>query len=257
MGYLVLQIHYKTVDKFLPPRNESDSSGLTLLTTKEKVPRRAGVYLLGTGGVIPRHSTIYMETACLYYNKFVLHPFAYRTHTHKLGKVVSGYAIHNGKWEEIGRKSPQLPQMFYNVTNPGLTIQRGDIMAARCTMKNDRTKDVYIGSTQNDEMCNFYIMYYVDGDELPRQKYCFSQGPLNWNWRNFYFHRRLQLARAPDTISVDPKTGTQYDQAILQDLPMNDGRHLSPQSEQKLYNMLRQQKVKKTVQDAYDYLADY
>lgn len=28
-----------------------------------------------------------------------------------LGKVVSGYVIHNGKWKEIGRKNPQLPQV--------------------------------------------------------------------------------------------------------------------------------------------------
>lgn len=240
--YLVMQIHYKNVDKFLPPKNQTDSSGLTLEMTKEKVKRRAGIYLLGTNGVIPRHSTVYMETACLYYNKFVLHPFAYRTHTHKLGRVVSGYVVRNGKWTEIGRKNPQLPQMFYNITNPGLTIQRGDILAARCTMKNDGVKDVYIGSTQADEMCNLYVMYYVDGETLPHQKYCFSPGPLHWNWRNFYFHRRLQLNRAPNTISVEPASGTMYKESILQDIPVNDQSELaSDRREQTLYNLLSQQ----------------
>lgn len=252
--YLVMQIHYKNVEKFLPPKNQNDSSGLTLLMTKEEAKRRAGVYLLGTDGVIPRHSTVYMETACLYYNKFVLHPFAYRTHTHKLGKVVSGYVIHNGKWKEIGRKNPQLPQMFYNVTNPGLTINRGDILAARCTMKNEGTKDVYIGATHDDEMCNFYVMYYVDGHELPHQKYCFSQGPLSWNWRDFYFHRRLQLARAPNTISVEPESGTMYQQSILRDLPQNDKSDFS-RKEQTLYNLLSQQQKVKTMPN--DYLEDY
>lgn len=112
----------------------------------------------------------------------------------------------------------------------------------------------FFRATHDDEMCNFYVMYYVDGDELPHQKYCFSQGPLNWNWRDFYFHRRLQLAQAPNTISVEPETGTMYQQSILVDLPMNDKSDFS-RKEQTLYNLLSQQKVKKTV--AYDYLADY
>ena len=100
-------------------------------------------------------------------------------------------------------------------------------------------------------------MYYVDGDELPHQKYCFSQGPLNWNWRNFYFRHRLQLARAPDTISMEPETGTMYQQSILQDLPMNDKRDLPAGKEQLLYNLLSQQNVKKSVPVAYDYLTGY
>ncbi|CAI9733851.1 probable peptidylglycine alpha-hydroxylating monooxygenase 1 isoform X2 [Octopus vulgaris] len=214
--YLVLQIHYKNVDKFLPPKNETDSSGLTLTVTDGPIRRRAGVYLLGTGGVIPRRSSVYLETACLYNERIVLHPFSYRTHTHSHGKVVSGYLIHNGKWHELGRKNPQKPQMFYNTTTSGLEIRRGDILAARCTMVNKESHDIFIGPTQNNEMCNFYVMYYVDGAHIPEDNYCMSPGPLRWSWRNFYFQRRFKMSNAPNTISVEPESGTYYAQEILQ-----------------------------------------
>jgi len=48
-------------------------------------PKRAGVYLMGTDGEIPAHSTTYMETACSYNEPVVMHPFAYRTHAHTHG----------------------------------------------------------------------------------------------------------------------------------------------------------------------------
>lgn len=204
--YLVLQVHYKDVTSFKPPNNGHDSSGITLVTTKTPMPKRAGVYLLGTGGSIPAHSVEYMETECKYTGDEVLHPFAFRTHTHTLGQVVSGYRIRNGEWTEIGRKSPKLPQMFYNTTSSGLTIQPGDILAARCTMKNDLDRKVYIGATQNDEMCNFYMMYYVDGDKIYHDTSCFSPGPPYSNWGTLTDSESMKLDNIPKSASKVPGT---------------------------------------------------
>ncbi len=78
-------------------------------------------------------------------------PFAYRTHAHKLGVVNSGYVIKTDpitqeqEWIELGRRSPQLPQMFYPVTNQGIQINKGDVLAARCTMYNFKDHKVSIG----------------------------------------------------------------------------------------------------------------
>lgn len=45
--------------------------------------------------------------------QMAIHPFAFRTHTHKLGKVVSGYRIDaNEQWHLIGKGNPQLPQVW-------------------------------------------------------------------------------------------------------------------------------------------------
>ncbi|KAH7963193.1 hypothetical protein HPB52_019957 [Rhipicephalus sanguineus] len=49
-------------------------------------------------------------------------------------------------------------------------------------MYNFRNRPTYVGSTGNDEMCNFYMMYYVDGDRILDKKDCFSYGPPVYYW---------------------------------------------------------------------------
>jgi peptidylglycine monooxygenase len=51
-----------------------------------RLEKEAGVLLLGTGGSIQPMSVEKMETSCMINEKKVLHPFAYRTHTHSLGE---------------------------------------------------------------------------------------------------------------------------------------------------------------------------
>lgn len=106
----------------------------------------------------PPHTTTFFETACEMEDSRVIHPFAFRVHTHSLGKVqnydlgcypdqasnynfkllgkvVSGWKVSgNDKWDLIGKRDPQLPQMFYPVENKSLTISSGDHIASRCTM---------------------------------------------------------------------------------------------------------------------------
>ena len=92
------------------------------------------------------------------------------------GKVVSGWKVENSdSWELIGKQDPQKPQMFYPVENKGLTLTRGDVVAARCTMVNTRDRTTFVGATKEDEMCNFYIMYWVEGDSPMDQTTCFSR----------------------------------------------------------------------------------
>lgn len=60
--------------------------------------------------------------------------------------------------------------MFYPVVKNATNIRQGDLLAARCTMYNFRDHNVRVGATGKDEMCNFYLMYYVDGDRILEQK---------------------------------------------------------------------------------------
>ncbi|XP_052796363.1 peptidylglycine alpha-hydroxylating monooxygenase-like isoform X2 [Mya arenaria] len=211
INYLVVQIHYKNVTTFLPPANGHDNSGLTLTMTNTPQRRRAGVYLLGTSGSIPPNSVTYMETECSFNENFEVHPFAFRTHAHGLGQVTSGYRIRDGQWTEIGRQTPQKPQMFYNSTTPGLVVKKGDILAARCTMKNDKNTVMNIGSTQNDEMCNFYMMYYVDGDKTMSGTYCFTEGPPRYYWANDE-RMRNAIKNIPKDASLVPGEKTPLQQ---------------------------------------------
>lgn len=201
--WLVLQVHYKNVTKFLPPLHGTDNSGVTMHTTSVPQPKRAGVYLLSTDGRIPPHSTTYMESACSIDEPVDIHPFAYRVHAHAHGEVVSGYRVRDGKWTEIGRMSPKKPQMFYNVTHPGMTIEEGDIVAARCTMVNNENRTVKVGQTQQDEMCNFYMMYWVPGEHLLDDNYCTTAGPPNWYWNKI---ASIHVENIPDSASIIPGT---------------------------------------------------
>ncbi|KAL5004011.1 hypothetical protein ScPMuIL_017467 [Solemya velum] len=188
--YLVVQLHY--ANKF--EEGKTDDSGVTLHMTFTPQPKQAGFYVLGTFGSIPALAKEdHHESACDYRDENVIYPIGYRTHSHHLGVVTSGYRIRNGVWTEIGRMSPQLPQTFYNVTNPGIDIRDGDILAARCTMTSERIEDTKIGPTNKDEMCNFYIMYYTFSKADLHIQYCFRYAHM-FQWGKY-------LDNIPNTAS--------------------------------------------------------
>ncbi|PAV86857.1 hypothetical protein WR25_13174 [Diploscapter pachys] len=179
--YLVMQVHY------MKQQDQEDTSGVTLTHTKEPQPKTAATMLLVTGGVVPPKSTESFETACVIDESVELHPFAYRTHTHKHGVDVSGWIVQENEkgddmWTLIGRRDPQLPQMFVPVSNQSIVINQGDLLAARCILKNDENQEITIGPTGSDEMCNFYIMYWADSDKVLQDNTCFSPGAPYYYW---------------------------------------------------------------------------
>lgn len=66
--------------------NELLPCGFNPLCNVGRLEKEAGVILLGTGGSIPSMSVEKMETSCIINEKKMIHPFAYRTHTHSLGE---------------------------------------------------------------------------------------------------------------------------------------------------------------------------
>lgn len=68
-------------------------------------------------------------------------------------------------------------------------------------MVNNGSTTIKVGSTQNDEMCNFYIMYWIEGSDLPEEKYCFTPGPPTWSWDNM---AGLSEEQAPADASQVP-----------------------------------------------------
>ncbi|XP_032873260.1 peptidyl-glycine alpha-amidating monooxygenase isoform X1 [Amblyraja radiata] len=175
INYIVLQVHYGDVTAFRD--NHKDCSGVTLQMTFLKQPLIAGIYLLMSANAVipPNEKVVNADIACVY-KQTTIHPFAFRTHTHQLGQVVSGYRVRDGKWTLIGRQSPQLPQAFYHVEN-SMDIEYGDTIAARCVFTGKgRTTVTQIGQTSKDEMCNLYIMYYMDSKHAKPYMYCMQEG---------------------------------------------------------------------------------
>lgn len=108
--YLVLQVHYAHIEHFSDGIT-TDDSGVFIHYTTKVLNKLAGVLLLGTSGMIAPMKTEHMETLCDIKEDKKIYPFAYRTHTHSLGKVVSGYRVRtdaNGvdNWTLLGKRDP-------------------------------------------------------------------------------------------------------------------------------------------------------
>ncbi|XP_053330515.1 peptidyl-glycine alpha-amidating monooxygenase isoform X2 [Spea bombifrons] len=193
--YFVLQVHYGDVSAFRD--KHKDCTGVTVQITPEKQPLIAGIYLMmSVDTVIPPGEKVNADIACAY-NRPTMHPFAYRVHTHHLGQVVSGYRIRHGKWTLIGRQSPQLPQAFYPIEH-SLDVSAGDILAARCLFTGEgRTTETRIGGTSSDEMCNLYIMYYMDAAHASSYMTCIQTGDPE------LFQDIPQIANIPVPVSPE------------------------------------------------------
>lgn len=179
--YLVLQVHY------MHKTSEPDFSGITIESTDQQMPKTAATLLMVTGGEMAPHTKEHFETACVIDEDVVMHPFAFRTHTHSHGKMVSGWKIIESEdgtdnWQLIGKMDPMKPQMFYPVEDKNVVLRKGDIIASRCTMENNEDHVVEVGATGADEMCNFYMMYWVDSGRVLKDNTCFSAGPPNYHW---------------------------------------------------------------------------
>ncbi|XP_037657697.1 peptidyl-glycine alpha-amidating monooxygenase isoform X6 [Choloepus didactylus] len=159
--YFVLQVHYGDISAFRD--NHKDCSGVSLHLTRLPQPLIAGMYLMmSVDTVIPAGEKVVNADISCHYKMYPMHVFAYRVHTHHLGQVVSGYRVRNDQWTLIGHQSPQLPQAFYPVEHP-VDVSFGDILAARCVFTGEgRTEATHIGGTSSDEMCNLYLMYYME-----------------------------------------------------------------------------------------------
>ncbi|KAK6727683.1 hypothetical protein RB195_005396 [Necator americanus] len=157
--YFVLQVHY--AQPFAG--DVKDFSGVTLHMTHQKPPNLAAVLLFVSSETIPPgRNQVQINVSCEYDGAIDLHPFAFRTHTHAMGRVVSAYYKHDGQWTKIGARNPQWPQLFESIsTNP--VIKKGDLMAATCRFdSHDKKTPTPMGSMGVNEMCNFYMMFYYD-----------------------------------------------------------------------------------------------
>uniref|UniRef100_A0A8D2QMP2 Peptidylglycine alpha-amidating monooxygenase n=1 Tax=Zosterops lateralis melanops TaxID=1220523 RepID=A0A8D2QMP2_ZOSLA len=194
--YFVLQVHYGDIGAFRD--KHKDCSGVTLHLTHQKQPLIAGMYLMmSVNTVIPPGKKVVNADIACHYKRSPMHLFAYRVHTHRLGKVVSGYRVRNGQWTLIGRQSPQLPQAFYPVKYP-VEISYDDMLAARCVFSGEgRTTETHIGGTANDEMCNFYIMYYMEA------KHAVSYMTCTQNANPEMFRNIPQEANIPIPVKSD------------------------------------------------------
>lgn len=180
INFIVLQVHYGSTKMFARNPMLTDNSGIFINTVPASDPsihKQAGVLLLASYGRVLRGESKH-EISCTVAEDKTIHPFRFRTHTHKLGTLVSGYKLtKDGKTTLIGEGNPQLPQMFYPIKDKSLSLTKGDMVFAYCNYNNTMGRVVDIGMTGQDEMCNFYLMYWTDSAETLNQKICLQANP--------------------------------------------------------------------------------
>lgn len=191
--FLVLQVHYghhhHSAMQHMPEL--TDNSGLVLdikPDNKESgITKQAGVLILISLGRVQEGKSRH-EIWCDIEDDIEIHPFRYRVHTHKLGTRVLGAKVSSSAQKQadrdliIGDGDPQKPQMFYPVKEKDLVIRRNDTVYASCEFNNNRGHAVRIGATGDDEMCNFYLMYWTDNSKLLTKSQCFGQNPRSFGF---------------------------------------------------------------------------
>ncbi|XP_061118264.1 peptidyl-glycine alpha-amidating monooxygenase B isoform X2 [Conger conger] len=220
--YFVLQIHYGDITAFRD--HHRDCSGLTLRMTSKPQPFIAGMYLMmSVDTVIPPGKKVTNADIACSYQSYPMYAFAFRTHTHSLGQVVSGYRVRDDRWTLIGRQSPQLPQAFYPASSP-VEVRYGDKLAARCVFSGEgKTSTTYIGGTSEDEMCNFYIMYYMDSRHAVPYANCMENGRSDL-FRGIPKEANMPIPLTPDMVAMmhghshhmGAKSHPQEDSVLLQ-----------------------------------------
>ncbi|KAK6971261.1 alpha-amidating enzyme precursor 2, partial [Biomphalaria glabrata] len=108
-----------------------------------------------------------VDISCTFMMDKSIIPFAFRTHAHGLGTVITGYQ-YNGTYHEIGKGNPQWPQAFYPVKEV-IEVKPGDAFAVRCTY-NSSSMDhpVGVGSVADPSgECAFNELTQLTGKNFP------------------------------------------------------------------------------------------
>ncbi|KAI0988975.1 hypothetical protein GJ496_011061 [Pomphorhynchus laevis] len=174
---LVLQLHFNK-----PMLANTEESLLLLHSTYKPPPMFANIFLLfASNGTIPSKQKSRFELFCKVEEDVVIHPIAFRVHGHDIAERGTGFRVrlnnYGGEWSLIGSRSIQEPQIFKQIST-NLTILKDDYIAFVCTMNNFKDHNISVGHARKNEMCNFYLMYYLSqGHKGMNMKACGSSGP--------------------------------------------------------------------------------
>uniref|UniRef100_A0A672MPS1 peptidylamidoglycolate lyase n=1 Tax=Sinocyclocheilus grahami TaxID=75366 RepID=A0A672MPS1_SINGR len=124
-----------------------------------------------------------------------------------------GYRVRNGQWTQIGRQSPLLPQMSD-------VVHAVDVSSFHCAC----VLFLFMcpcflphRGTSNDEMCNFYIMYYMDNSRAVPYMSCGDDSSSEL-FRNIPSEANIPIPVSPDhMMSMKHESAPQKDVVALQE----------------------------------------
>lgn len=153
-----VEAHY--TDKF---DGADNFNGIQVEISRKAPKKLIGIFFLGSNFfLLPPGKETNVNVECDYPDKEPIDIFAFRTHAHSHGKVITGYRYRQSEgYHMIGKGNPQWPHAFYTRVGGPIRVQKGDTVHATCTFFNEEEKTVQVGPGRTDEMCNLYLMYSV------------------------------------------------------------------------------------------------
>ncbi|XP_062574986.1 probable peptidylglycine alpha-hydroxylating monooxygenase 1 [Saccostrea cucullata] len=178
MQYIVTQVHFKH-----SIRNATSAiANITVQLNTDRSTLNYQTYSFINEGYIPKlkKKGFFAESACQWSKPPVL-LYTFTTHTHGHGVLVEGFLVRNGTWTVLGSQLKNGEEKhFQNVPGGPVSIQPGDILAARCLYINNKPRPIKFGMADEDEMCNFSLTFgYEDRytDDFIRPIGCLSESP--------------------------------------------------------------------------------
>uniref|UniRef100_A0A8C3A4L1 Dopamine beta-hydroxylase n=1 Tax=Cyclopterus lumpus TaxID=8103 RepID=A0A8C3A4L1_CYCLU len=188
--FLRLEVHYHNP---LLISGRRDSSGIRLHFTQSLRRYDAGIMELGLVytpimAIPPKQHTFYLNGYCTSrctqtaFPPGGIHVFASQLHTHLAGRGVRTVLVRGGKELEVVQEDQHF-SAHYQVSLPGGTRSRGDVLITKCTYNTeDRSKPTVGGFSIMDEMCVNYIHYY------PRTKLELCKSHVDPEYLQKYFN---------------------------------------------------------------------
>ena len=177
--HLVLEVHYLVPQ----PPDAPGESGLVAHLRPGVPDRPMSVIAYAQGFTLPpRRERVDVHNTCCYVGARPLEAFAFRVHTHALGREVylermtAGAGFRASETDATANatanaeapptrlmgRDPQLPQLFERLETR-VTIRPGDKLRATCSFDTrNRTTTTRAGWGHGDEMCNLYLMVHAE-----------------------------------------------------------------------------------------------
>lgn len=155
---------------------------------------------------IPGKSVKSIENFYVVKDDVSLQPLKFAIHTHAVGSKSEMWIVsRDGVWSRIGQHTKTTDEdfptnVFFDVENPDRRIVKGDVIALRCMLTNEREMEMELSHIYS-EMCRGYLLYgSKNSNKLPVDTITVDNVDVRaakWSWLNHTLLREHHMEAQP------------------------------------------------------------